>query len=160
MNDPTVDPALDSEAIMARIRAAIQERRAMSGLDDAEFDALATGAHIQPTIADLRRDVSRLADAIRYSGVEMILSDVRPSPISGLIQRFRGALHEVILFYVNRLASQQATANRLMLHVLRTTLQLIEAQQMRIEALEQALAQRNDAYSSVPPIETDGEGQL
>lgn len=138
MSDPSVDYGVqDSEAIMARIRAAIQERRAQSGLTDAQFDALATGESDQLTVEDLERDLKRLADALRYSGVDMLLSDLRPSPVSGIIQRFRAALHEAILFYVNRLASQQAAVNRLMLLSLETAQKLIAAQQERIEALEQ-----------------------
>ncbi len=133
-----VDNYLDSDQIMARIRAAIQERRAASGLDSAEFDALASGAPVQPTLEDLRRDLARLTEALRYSGVDMLLSDVRPSPVSQLIQRFRAALHEAILFYVNRLAAQQASVNRLTLQTLKTALQLIEVQQARIETLEHA----------------------
>ncbi len=140
MNDTLTDDhsSINSDEIMVRIRAAIQERRAASGLDGAEFDALARGAPVQPTLADLRRDLERLADATRYSGVDMLLSDVRPSPISGLIQRFRAALHEAILFYVNRLAAQQAAVNRLTFQTLKTALQVIEAQQARIETLERA----------------------
>lgn len=130
--------SIDPEAIMARIRAVIQERRAASGLDSAKFDALASGAPVQSTLADLRRDLARLAEATRYSGIDMLLSDVRPSLISRLIQRFRAALHEVILFYVNRQAAQQASVNRLILQTLKTTLQLIEVQQARIETLERA----------------------
>lgn len=131
-NDNFIDP----DEIMARIRAAIQERRAASGLNPAEFDALASGSPAQPTLSDLRRDLTRLAEATRYSGVDMLLSDVRPSPVSSLIQRLRAALHEAILFYVNRLAAQQASVNRLTLQALKTALHLIEVQQTRIEALE------------------------
>jgi len=132
------DEVVDVEAVMARIRAAIQERRIASGLDAAEFDALASGAPVQPTLADLHRDLARLTEATRYSGVDMLLSDVKPSPLSHLIQRFRAALHEAILFYVNRLAAQQASVNRLTLQTLTTAFQVIEAQQARIEALERA----------------------
>ncbi len=130
------EEVIDVEVIMARIRAAIQERRAASGLDPAEFDALASGAPLQLTLADLRRDLARLTEATRYSGVDMLLSDVKPSPVRRLIQRFRAALHEAILFYVNRLAAQQASVNRLTLQALRTALEVIAAQQARIEALE------------------------
>ena len=127
---------VDAEVIMSRIRAAIQERRLASGLDVAEFDVLANGAGAHPTLEDLRRDLACLIVATRYNGVDMVLSDVRPSLVSGLIQRFRAALHEVILFYVNRLAAQQASVNRLTLRTLQTAFQLIEVQQARLEALE------------------------
>lgn len=128
---------VNSAEIMARIRAAIARRRAEAGLSEQAFDALATGAPGQPAPDDLRRDIERLADALRYSGVEMLLSDTRPSPISGVIQRLRAALHEVILFYVNRHAAQQAAVNRMTLRALRTALALIEAQQAEIERLKE-----------------------
>ena len=127
---------VDAEVVMSRIRAAIQERRLASGLDATEFDVLANGVGAHPTLEDLRRDLACLSEATRYGGVDMMLSDVRPSLVSGLIQRFRAALHEVILFYVNRLAAQQASVNRLTLHALQTALQLIEVQQVQLEALE------------------------
>ena len=138
MSEPAThqEPNETSEAIMARIRSAIRERRAASGLSDAEFDALATGAPGQPTIDDFRHNLDRLADALRYTGIEMIVSDVRPSPVSGLVQQARAALHEVVLFYVNRAAAQQAIANRLTLQALRTALALLEAQQALITELE------------------------
>jgi len=132
------DSDIDAESIMLQIRAAIRERRTTSGLSDAEFDALATGAPVQPTLDGLRRDLERLTNTMRYTEVDMLLSEVRPSPISGLVQRFRAALHEVILFYVNRLAAQQASTNRATLTALRKTFQILEAQQARIEALERA----------------------
>ncbi|MDW8395121.1 MAG: hypothetical protein RMM31_02645 [Anaerolineae bacterium] len=128
-------PAVDSEAIMRRIREAIARRRAESGLSEAEFDRLAFGATPEPTLDVLRFEVERLAEACQYSGVEMVLSDVRPSPISGVIQRLRAALHEVILFYVNRHAAQQAAINRMTLQALRAALGLIEKQQKEIEQL-------------------------
>lgn len=137
-NVSDVHNPIDSDEIMARIRAAIAERRAVSGLPIAEFDALASGAPVQPALADLRRDLARLAEATRYGGVDMLLSDVRPSPVSKLIQRFRAALHEAILFYVNRLAAQQASVHRLTFQTLKTAFQLIEVQQARIETLERA----------------------
>jgi hypothetical protein len=132
------DEIVDPEVVMARIRAAIQERRAASGLGDAEFAALASGVSVQPTLSDLRRDLTRLTEATRYSGVDMLLSDVKPSPLNRLIQRFRAALHEAILFYVNRLAAQQSSVTRLTLQALKTALAVIEEQQARIEALEHA----------------------
>jgi hypothetical protein len=134
--EPLPGAGLSSEAIMARIRAAVQARRASSGLSNAEFDALAIGAPAQPTLANLRQDLDRLSEALRYSGVDMLLSDVRPSPLSGLVQRARAMLHEVVLFYVNRAAMQQAAVNRLTLQALKTALALIEAQQTRITELE------------------------
>jgi hypothetical protein len=135
-----VGESVNSAEIMERVRAAIRARRASSGLSEAEFDALAAGTPAQPTLDDLRQDLGRLTEALRYSGVEMLLSDVRPSPLSGLVQRARAMLHEVVLFYVNRAAMQQAAVNRLTLQSLKTALALIEAQQARIAELKTALA--------------------
>ncbi len=131
-------PDIDAEAIMRQIRTAIQERRVASGLETAEFDVLAKGVLVQPTLADLRRDLERLAETMRHGDIEMFLSDVRPSPVRGLIQRFRAIVHKAILFYVNRLAARQAMTDRQVLSTLRTAFHLIAAQQARIEALERA----------------------
>lgn len=134
--DGTDGSYYSSEEIMARIREAISQRKAESGLSMTEFDALATGSAADPSMDDLRRDLKRLSEALHYSSIEMMLSDARPSPITGLVQRARGALHEVILFYVNRLAAQQATVNRLNLRTLGTALALLESQEARIRVLE------------------------
>jgi len=132
----TDHPPIGSAEIMERIRNAIRSRQESSGLSAAEFEALATGTDGPSTVADLRRDLERLEEAMHYSSVELMLSDVRPSLFSGLIQRLRSSLHEAILFYVNRFAAQQAVTNQLNLRALKTALALIEAQEARINELE------------------------
>jgi len=129
--------AIDSTEIMARIREAIARRRVEAGLSAEAFDALATGAPIQPSLADLQYEINRLAVSLGRNEVEMALSQARPSLIGKLAQRLRAALHEVALFYVNRHAAQQAIVNRMTLHALQITMALIERQQREIEQLKQ-----------------------
>ncbi|MCL4506123.1 MAG: hypothetical protein M1434_14230 [Chloroflexi bacterium] len=126
---------MDPESIDSHLQAAVEARRQQSGLPDAEFEILATGTSAHPTIEELERRCESLSHALRYSSVEIILSEVKPSPVRPLIQRARAMLHGVILFYVNRLAMQQAAINRLNLQVLSTAAALIKSQQVEIDKL-------------------------
>ena len=119
---------LQPDPVMEHVRAAVEARRQSSGLSDAAFEILATGKTLHPTLDELERQCESLRYALRYSSVKMILSDVRPSPLHGLVQRARAMLHEVILFYVNQLAMQQAAINRLHLQALEMAVAYLRAQ--------------------------------
>jgi hypothetical protein len=106
---------LDAEAIMQEIRARLRARRAEARVRGLDFEAYADGLYPIPPDAVFSRD---LYEAVRYVGlgyaktsVEMALTDSRIPVVGGLAQRFRGALHELVLFYVNRLAARQERFN-------------------------------------------------
>ncbi|MFT5196578.1 MAG: hypothetical protein ACI9EW_000431 [Cellvibrionaceae bacterium] len=61
--------------------------------------------------------------------------------IGGLIDRFRTALHQVILFYLNQVLSEQARVNRL-------NSQLINELGLEIEKLGQQMAPQNGATTA------------
>jgi len=108
-------PDLDAEAIMREIRARIRERRAEAKARGLDFEAYADGLY--PVLPDalFGRD---LYEAVRYVGlgwdkvgVDMALTESHLPLIGGLVQRLRAALHELVLFYVNRLAARQVRVN-------------------------------------------------
>ena len=108
-------PDLDTEAIMREIRARIRARRAEAKARGLDFEAYADGLYPVPPDALFSRD---LYEAVRYVGlgwdkvgVEMALTELRLPLIGGLAQRLRAALHELVLFYVNRLAARQIRFN-------------------------------------------------
>ncbi len=108
-------PDLDTEAIMREIRARIRARRAEAKARGLDFEAYADGLYPVPADALFSRD---LYEAVRYVGlgwdkvgVEMALTESRLPLIGGLAQRLRAALHQLVLFYTNRLAARQVRVN-------------------------------------------------
>jgi hypothetical protein len=123
---------LDTEAIMQEIRARIRARRAEARARGLDFEAYADGLYPLPPDAVFSRD---LYEAVRYVGlgydkvgVEMALTETRLPLIGGLGHRLRAALHEVVLFYVNRLAARQVRVNEQMARTLTTLVHDLEAE--------------------------------
>jgi hypothetical protein len=141
----TIDaPDLDVEAIMQEIRARIRARRAEARARGLDFEAYADGLYPLPADACLSRD---LHEAVRHVAlgydkinVEMALSENRLPLVGGLVQRLRAALHELVLFYVNRLAARQVRFNEQTARALTALLRDLEAEvqdlQARIAELE------------------------
>lgn len=108
-------PDLNTEAIMQEIRARIRARRAQAKAQGLDFEAYADGLYPVDPDAVLSRD---LHEAVRNAGlgydkvnVEMTLTETRLPLVGGMAHRVRSALHELVLFYVNRLASRQTHFN-------------------------------------------------
>ena len=137
---------IDAEAIMQEIRARIRARRAEARAQGLDFQAYADGLYPLPPDAVFGRD---LYEAVRYVslgydkvGVEMALTETRLPLIGGLVHRLRAALHEVVLFYVNRLASRQVRVNEQMARTLTLLVHDLEAEvrdlRSRVTKLEMA----------------------
>jgi hypothetical protein len=110
-----VAPDLDTEAIMQQIRARIRARRAQAKARGLDFEAYADGLYPVPQDAILSRD---LYEAVRHAGlgydkvnVEMALTETRLPILGWLAHRLRAALHDLVLFYVNRQAARQIRFN-------------------------------------------------
>jgi hypothetical protein len=123
---------IDAEAIMQEIRMRIRARRAEARSRGLDFEAYADGLYPLPPDAVFSRDTY---EAVRYVGlgydkvgVEMALTETRLPLIGGLGHRLRAALHEVILFYVNRLAARQVRVNEQMARTLTTLVHDLEAE--------------------------------
>ena len=137
-------PDLDAEAIMREIRARIRARRAEAKARGLDFEAYADGLYPLPPDALFSRD---LYEAVRYVGlgwdkvgVEMALTESRLPLVGGLVQRLRTALHELVLFYVNRLAARQIRFNEQTARALTILVRDLEAEiadlRARVTALE------------------------
>ncbi len=137
-------PDLDAEAIMREIRARIRARRAEAKARGLDFEAYADGLYPLPPDALFSRD---LYEAVRYVGlgwdkvgVEMALTESRLPLVGGLVQRLRAALHELVLFYVNRLAARQIRVNEQTARALTILVRDLEAEiadlHARVTALE------------------------
>jgi hypothetical protein len=148
-------PDLDAEAIMREIRARIRTRRAEAKARGLDFEAYADGLYPVPPDALFSRD---LYEAVRYLGlgwdkvgVEMALTESRLPLIGGLIQRLRAALHELVLFYVNRLAARQVRFNEQTARALTVLVRDLEAE---ITDLRTRIAAQEEDRSPEPDIRT------
>jgi hypothetical protein len=108
-------PDLDIEAIMQEIRARLRARRAEARARGLDWEAYADGLYPVPPGAVLSRD---LYGAVHHAGlgydkipIEMALTETRVPLAGRLVHRLRAALHELVLFYVNRLAARQVRFN-------------------------------------------------
>jgi hypothetical protein len=133
-----IAPDLDTEAIMQEIRARIRARRAATKAQGLDWEAFADGLYPLPPDAVLSRD---LHEAVRYVGldydkvqVEMALTESRLPLIGRLVQRVRAALHELVLFYVNRLAARQIRFNQQTARALAVLVHDLEAEVLDLRA--------------------------
>jgi len=145
-------PDLDAEAIMREIRTRIRARRAEAKARGLDFEAYADGLYPLPPDALFSRD---LYEAVRYVGlgwdkvgVEMTLTESRLPLVGGLVQRLRAALHELVLFYVNRLAARQIRLNEQTARALTILVRDLEAEIVDLRA-------RTAALEGKPPAEKD-----
>lgn len=137
-------PDLDAEAIMQEIRARVRARRAEARARGLDWEAYADGLYPLPPDAVLSRD---LHEAVRRAGlgydkvpVDMALTETRLPLVGGLARRLRAALHELVLFYVNRLAARQVRFNEQAARALAALVHDLEAEvhdlRARLAALE------------------------
>jgi hypothetical protein len=151
---------IDAEAIMQEIRARVRARRAEAKARGLDWEAYADGLYPLPPEAVLSRD---LHEAVHYTGldydkipVEIALTETRLPLIGGLVQRLRSAFHELVLFYVNRLAARQVRFNEQTARALACLVRDLESE---IRDLRDRLAEVEGqaAHSDAPAGETENQ---
>ena len=103
---------VDVEAIMREIREQIVAQKARETGDPDPIPV--SGRHLPPDFYEHLYQLQMSADRLTLQ------PEIAPStvPLIGpLLDRLRRPLHQLVIFYVNRLAVQQMTLNR---HLLRT----------------------------------------
>jgi hypothetical protein len=139
------DPEIDPTQIMAQIRERIRQRREAVGEPQRHFPSFEAAAYPgepegEHYDADLYYHLRRANERYAQMEVEPLLapSSISQLPILGpLWQRLRREAHNLVLFYLNRLARQQVAVNRHLVSTLnRMTVQL-EEQRRQIRALQE-----------------------
>jgi len=139
---------IDAEAIMQQIRARLRARRAEARARGLDFEAYAEGLYPLKADAVLSRDlyeaVRRLELSYDNVSVDLALTETRLPLIKGLVQRVRGALHALVLFYVNRLAARQVRINEQTTRALVALVRDLEAEVTDLRARLAKLEQKAD----------------
>ncbi|MCL4868355.1 MAG: hypothetical protein KJ063_05255 [Anaerolineae bacterium] len=147
------DPEIDPTAIMAEIRVRVEQRRRELGYDNRRFPTFGTadypGEPEDIPFDDLLYHHLRLANR-HYAEVEtrpvLVSSPATRLPLLGrLWGLIRGGAHNLVLFYVNRLAAQQININRHLVSVLNRQAAQAQAQERRLQQLEEELAHLRSA---------------
>ena len=123
-----IEAEVIGQEIQARSQARQDEAQAM-GLD---HEAYAQGLHPLPADAVFSRDLYEAVGQIGYgadkvsTGLE--LTDTRLPLVGGLAHRFRTAVHELVLFYLNRFEARQMRFNEQTARALAVMVRDLEAE--------------------------------
>ena len=153
------DPEIDAEEIMHRIREHIRARRIQAQAQGVDFESLVKGIHPQRFDEALYREMRQVNASASQMGVMVsLVKPRRQIPVlSSLLQRIRQAAHQLVVYYVNQLASQQNHHNRQIVNVLmhlalglerETYPQDVAALRKEVAALREELAQLKTASGS------------
>jgi hypothetical protein len=127
-------PEVDIEAIMREVRAEILAKKS-ARIQNSPLAAGVGGRRFPPAFYDHLYQAGLTFDV---STVELHVTKI-PIPIIGpLVERLRQKFHELVLFYVNRLAAEQADVNESLLNALSIMSQ--ELEQMPVWEDNQPLA--------------------
>ena len=146
------DPEIDAEAIMRQIRENIRRRRAEAEARGLDYEALALGLPDPGEATRLDRSLHialrRLLAGSDKIRVGLSLTQSRLPLLGPIVQRVRAALHQLVIYYVNMLAGQQARFNesaaRLLAGMIEelehdTTPSEVETLRQEVEALKRQL---------------------
>lgn len=141
------DPEIDSEAIMAEIRARLEERRQALGYHQPLFSTF--GGTLLPDRPDDIPYDPALFDHLELVNEQYTMvpsdSDIQPSPatrvpiLGPLWATVREQAHGLVLFYTNRTAGHQTGVNREIIGILNGLTALVMDQQRMINKLQEEL---------------------
>jgi hypothetical protein len=106
---------IESAEIEQKVLARSQARRAEAEAEGLDFEAYASGRYPLPANAIFSRELYQALEQVRFShdkvNVEMDLTETRLPLLGGLVHRLRAGIHELVLFYINRLEARQMIFN-------------------------------------------------
>jgi len=141
---------VDIEAIMVQIRAYLAQKR---GIQAAVSVTRPASTLFDPEVYDELYEATQTADKL-YVGPYLTPVNI---PIVGSIwQTLRGKLHEIAVFYVNRLSDAQSRFNAHIVHVLDGILRSMDnetpARIQRLESRVAELEQRLKELEQAPAV--------
>lgn len=122
MDEQEITAEINIEEIMQQIRSQILARKtAVSG--SASPIIQIEGKHLAPDFYEHLYQAAMVHDQI---GINMHVTEVNLPLVGSLLKKLRTKLHELTLFYVNKLAAQQIQFNTHVLQALSLLAQEIE----------------------------------
>jgi len=125
------NPDIDAEAIMRQIRENIRQRRVTAEAQGVNYEAFVEGLYAAQVTArfdhSLYYDLRRMSVGYDKIGVGLSLTESKTPLIAPLIQRIRGGLHHLVIYYVNMLAGQQSRFNEYVVRALTGLVKSLEA---------------------------------
>lgn len=161
-NETTIEietPGVDADAIMKQIRENLRSRRKQAEACSFDLNGVAGGRCRGRFAPDLHRRLRQLSLSSSGVGVSVSVSDESSVPIiSSLSRRLRRAFHQLVVFYVNRLAVQQDHHNRQVVRVLAELMQALEGEPYveHLKTLQDDMeALRSEVTRLTAQVETD-----
>ncbi|MFW6116367.1 MAG: hypothetical protein ACOC6F_01450 [bacterium] len=141
------DPEIDVDQIMDEIRDRIQRRREEMGYPRQTFPSFGAAAYPgepehERFDEDLYYPLRKANDLYMNLGVEVVLSPSLATrvPILGrLWKQIRREAHNLVLFYLSRLAGRQTTVNRHLVSTLNRMAVQLQQQSEEVRELRQEL---------------------
>ena len=152
------DSEISSAELVREVAARAKRRRAEAGPVEIAFPAFGAAVPV-PDAGATKDDVTRLHYFLRQldqlpppeTQPELVASPVTRLPVLGrLWQLVRREAHNLVLFYVNRIAAHNTAANRHVANALNELTVLVQAQQAEIERLQEEVAQLKDEGQQGP----------
>lgn len=152
------DPEIDVDEIMDEIRDRIQRRREEMGYPRQTFPTFGAAAYPgepehEGFDEDLYYHLRKANDLYMNLDVEAHLS---PSPatrvpiVGGLWKQIRREAHNLILFYLGRLAGQQTTVNRHLVSTLNRMAVQLQQQNEDLQELRQEVGRLQEKTDGLP----------
>lgn len=146
------DPQWDDNTLAAEIEQRTQQRNAELGALTPTFPAMSNdGLHLPSATEKVAPQLYQQLKALQQrkpveTGVLLADSPATGIPIIGRIWRMvRGSLHELVLFYVNRLVRDQAQREGHLLNIVNELTRLTVQQEQEIGRLRDELRRRDAA---------------
>ena len=123
---------IDSKAIEQEIRVRSQVRQEEAQAQGLDYEAYAKGLHPLPADAVFSRDLYEAVVQVGFDadkvGTELDLTETRLALVGGMVHRLRAAVHELVLFYLNRFEARQVRFNEQTARALAVMVQDLEAE--------------------------------
>jgi hypothetical protein len=119
----TSEPTIDIESIMREVRAEIIRQSSPTGTEESGT----SGPADSRDIADFHLYLYQARAAFDVTGIDLEVGRVALPIIGPLLTRVREMLHELVIFYVLKLAARQKEFNRQTLDALTTLGAVVEA---------------------------------
>ena len=118
--DPTTSfeiegEGIDAETLGQELQIRSRARKAEAEAQGLDYEGLAQGLRPLPAVAVFSRDLYEAVGQVGFGAdkvsTELDLTETRVAVVGGMVHRFRAAIHELVLFYLNRFEARQVRFN-------------------------------------------------